>query len=122
MTVFQLEQDRRVSLASAVDSNRRAVQLANDLYSRGLTDYLSVQECNEICCPRRIKLAQSEQAVSSKPGRAVQSVGGDGRVRWRGASPTHVKPASIRWSSSWQVLSSDGAIGVSVIGVDCLFL
>jgi len=44
LTSFQLEQDRRVSLASAVDSNRRAVQLANDLYSRGLTDYLSVQE------------------------------------------------------------------------------
>ena len=32
---FQLEQNRRTSLSNAVESNRRAVTLANDLYSRG---------------------------------------------------------------------------------------
>ena len=65
LTAFQLEQNRRESLTSAVEANRRAVTLANDLYSRGLTDYLAVQESQRNLLQAEDQLALSEETVSS---------------------------------------------------------
>lgn len=39
---FAREQDRRASLAEALTANQRAVRLANERYTRGLEDFLSV--------------------------------------------------------------------------------
>ncbi|CAN5714774.1 efflux transporter outer membrane subunit [soil metagenome] len=76
LTAFQLEQTRRVSLSSAVEANRRAVRLANDLYSRGLTDYLSVQESQRNLLAAEDQLAQSETTVSSNLVALYKALGG----------------------------------------------
>lgn len=76
MVAFQRQQERRVSLASAVDANRRAVTLANDLYSRGLTDYLAVQESQRNLLQAEDQLALSEEQVSSNLVALYKALGG----------------------------------------------
>ncbi|MBC8105388.1 MAG: efflux transporter outer membrane subunit [Anaerolineae bacterium] len=76
LTAFQLEQNRRTSLQSSVEANRRAVTLANDLYSRGLTDYLAVQETQRNLLSAEDQLALSEQAVSSNLVALYKALGG----------------------------------------------
>lgn len=76
LTSFQLEQNRRTSLASAVEANRRAVSLANDLYSRGLTDFLAVQESQRNLLSAEDQLALSEEQVSSNLVALYKALGG----------------------------------------------
>jgi outer membrane protein TolC len=42
LIAYDREQARRVNLSAAVDANKRAVDLSNQLYTRGLIDFLSV--------------------------------------------------------------------------------
>jgi outer membrane protein TolC len=73
---YDREQTRRVALASAVDSNRRAVDLANQLYSRGLVDFLNVQEAQRSLLAAEDQLAQSDTAVSSNLVALYKALGG----------------------------------------------
>jgi NodT family efflux transporter outer membrane factor (OMF) lipoprotein len=73
---YDREQTRRVALAAAVDSNRRAVELANQLYSRGLVDYLNVQEAQRSLLAAEDQLVQSDTAVSSNLVALYKALGG----------------------------------------------
>jgi NodT family efflux transporter outer membrane factor (OMF) lipoprotein len=73
---FQREQERRVFLSNAVDANRRAVTLANDLYVRGLTDFLAVQEAQRNLLQAEDQLALSEERVSSNLVALYKALGG----------------------------------------------
>lgn len=73
---FSQEQIRRQSLASAVDSNRRAVSLANDLYKQGLADFLSVLQVQRDLFDSQDALVQSDRRVSSNLVALYKALGG----------------------------------------------
>lgn len=56
---YSKEQARHRSLVEAVTANRRAVEVANELYLRGLGDFLNVLDAQ-----RSLLLAESDQAQS----------------------------------------------------------
>jgi outer membrane protein, multidrug efflux system len=60
---YSREQDRRAKLQQAVDESRRAVELANELYLRGLGDFLSVLEAQKSRYELEDELAHSETSV-----------------------------------------------------------
>ena len=65
LVAFSNEQTRRQKLAAAVDSNQRAVDLANDLYQQGLTDFLTVLQAQRDLYLTEDALVQSNREVSS---------------------------------------------------------
>jgi NodT family efflux transporter outer membrane factor (OMF) lipoprotein len=76
IVAYDREQSRRVSLAQAVDANRRAVDLAQQLYSRGLVDFLNVQESQRNLLLAEDTLAQSEALVSTNLVALYKALGG----------------------------------------------
>jgi NodT family efflux transporter outer membrane factor (OMF) lipoprotein len=76
IVAYDREQTRRVSLSVAVDSNRRAVDLANQLYSRGLVDFLNVQESQRSLLIAEDQLAESDAQVSSNLVALYKALGG----------------------------------------------
>jgi NodT family efflux transporter outer membrane factor (OMF) lipoprotein len=76
LVAYDREQSRRVSLAQAVDANRRAVDLANQLYSRGLVDFLNVQESQRNLLVAEDTLAQSDALVSTNLVSLYKALGG----------------------------------------------
>ena len=76
IVAYDHEQTRRVSLASAVDSNRRAVELASELYSRGLVDFLNVQEAQRSLLIAEDQLVQSDAQVSTNLVALYKALGG----------------------------------------------
>jgi multidrug efflux system outer membrane protein len=58
LVAFSENQTRRKTLAGAVDANRRAVELANQLYKQGLTDFLSVLQAERDLYASEDALAQ----------------------------------------------------------------
>ena len=60
---YSREQDRRAKLQQAVDESRLAVELANELYLRGLGDFLSVLEAQKSRYELEDELAHSETSV-----------------------------------------------------------
>jgi NodT family efflux transporter outer membrane factor (OMF) lipoprotein len=73
---YAKEQIRRQILADAVKANRRAVELANELYSKGLTDFLTVLEAERTLYAAEIQLSQSERAVSTDLVSLYKALGG----------------------------------------------
>ena len=65
LVAFTEDQARRKTLASAVDANRRAVDLANQLYKQGLTDFLSVLQAERDLYASEDALAQGDRNVTS---------------------------------------------------------
>ncbi len=65
LTNYARERDRRAALAVAVASNQRAVDLSQDLYSKGLTDFLSVLDSQRQLFQQQDLLVQSEGAVAT---------------------------------------------------------
>ena len=55
---------RRRNLAEAMNANRRAVELSNELFIRGLVDFLNVLVAERFLYQSEDDLAQSEQMVS----------------------------------------------------------
>jgi len=70
------EQTRYRSLTDAVAANRRAVQLANELYTRGLIDFLNVLESQRSLYASESELAQSETAMASNLVALYKALGG----------------------------------------------
>ena len=62
---FTENQTRRKTLAGAVDANRRARDLANQLYKQGLTDFLSVLQAERDLYASEDALAQGDRNVTS---------------------------------------------------------
>jgi outer membrane protein TolC len=79
---YDRERQRWVVLNNAVAANRRAVELSNELYSRGLIDFLSVLEAQRDLFASESQLVQSETAVSSNVVALFKALGG-GWENWR---------------------------------------
>jgi NodT family efflux transporter outer membrane factor (OMF) lipoprotein len=79
---YDRERQRWVVLNNAVAANRRAVELSNELYSRGLIDFLSVLEAQRDLFASESQLVQSETAVSSNVVALYKALGG-GWENWR---------------------------------------
>jgi outer membrane protein TolC len=62
---YSKEQTRYRSLLDATASNRRAVQLANDLYTQGLVAFLNVLDAERNLYSSESDLAQSEANMAS---------------------------------------------------------
>ncbi|HEX2972823.1 MAG TPA: efflux transporter outer membrane subunit [Tepidisphaeraceae bacterium] len=77
---YDKEQVRRQTLADGVKANRRAVELSNELYSKGLTDFLTVLEAERSLYAAEVQLSQSERAVSTNLVALYKALGGGWEV------------------------------------------
>lgn len=68
--------ERRVYLARAVEADRRAVDLANDLWSRGLTDFFNVLDTQRALFELEDQLAQTEAAEATSLIALYKALGG----------------------------------------------
>jgi multidrug efflux system outer membrane protein len=76
LVAFSNDQTRRQTLSSAVDANRRAVDLANQLYKQGMTDFLSVLQTEKDLFASQDALVQSDRSVSSDLVAIYKALGG----------------------------------------------
>jgi len=70
------EQDRREHLQAAVEASRQATQLATELYTRGLADFLSVLDAQRQQLAVEDDLAQSDTAVVTDLVALYKALGG----------------------------------------------
>ena len=73
---YTKEQVRYRSLINAVAANRRAVQMANELYLKGLNDFLNVLDAQRSLYAAENDLAQSEAAMASNMVSLYKALGG----------------------------------------------
>lgn len=73
---YSREQARQQALTSAVASNRRAVEMANELYVRGLNDFLNVLDTQRSLYAAENDLAQSEATMASNLVALYKALGG----------------------------------------------
>ena len=73
---YSREQMRQRSLADAVASNRRAVEMANELYIRGLNDFLNVLDTQRSLYAAENDLAQSEATMAANLVGLYKALGG----------------------------------------------
>lgn len=73
---YSREQARRQALLEAVASSRRAVEMANELYVRGLSDFLNVLDTQRSLYAAENDLAQSEAAMASNLVALYKALGG----------------------------------------------
>lgn len=76
LTNYARARDRRESLTMAVASDQRAVDLSQDLYSKGLADFLSVLDSQRQLFLQQDLLAQSENAVTANLIALYKALGG----------------------------------------------
>ncbi len=76
LTLYEREREQRTKLAKAVSGNRRSVELAKELYTAGLSDFLSVLEAEKALYGSENELAQSEAAVSINLVALYKALGG----------------------------------------------
>jgi NodT family efflux transporter outer membrane factor (OMF) lipoprotein len=76
LIAYDREQSRRLELAEAVSANRRAVELANQLYERGLVDFLNVLNAQANLFLSEDQLVQSDALVSSNLVALYKALGG----------------------------------------------
>jgi NodT family efflux transporter outer membrane factor (OMF) lipoprotein len=80
LVAYQKEYIRRQSLAQAVSANSRAVQLSQQLYQRGLTDFLNVLDAQRALFLAQDELASSDANVSAFAIALFKSLGGGWEV------------------------------------------
>jgi outer membrane protein, multidrug efflux system len=73
---YSREQARQRSLADAVAANRRAVEMANELYVRGLNDFLNVLDTQRSLYAAENDLAQSEATMAANLVALYKALGG----------------------------------------------
>ncbi|MFO0983260.1 MAG: efflux transporter outer membrane subunit [Planctomycetota bacterium] len=76
LVAFTREQQRRQTLARAADSDRRAAELANELYQQGSTDFLSVLQAQRDLYAAEDALVTSDRSVSSDLVQLYKALGG----------------------------------------------
>ncbi len=64
LVAYTAENIRRKNLTEAVNANRRAVELANELFSKGLVDFLNVLDAERSLCKSEEELVRNERTVS----------------------------------------------------------
>lgn len=74
---YAREQDRRQALVDSESSAKRATDLATELYSRGLTDFLSVLEAQRQLFAAQDLRAQSDRTVLTDLIALYKSLGGE---------------------------------------------
>jgi NodT family efflux transporter outer membrane factor (OMF) lipoprotein len=73
---YSTEQARHRSLVEAVAANRLAVEMSNELYLKGLQDFLSVLDSQRSLFTSESDLAQSEAAMASNLVALYKALGG----------------------------------------------
>ena len=73
---YSQEQIRYRSLTDAVAANRRAVEMANELYVRGLSDYLNVLDTQRALYLTESELAESEATMAANLVALYKALGG----------------------------------------------
>jgi NodT family efflux transporter outer membrane factor (OMF) lipoprotein len=73
---YSKEQIRYRSLLAAVDANRRALQMSNDLYTQGLVAFLNVLDAQRAVYGSENDLAQSEANMASNLVALYKALGG----------------------------------------------
>ena len=63
MVAYGHEKDREEKLAASVEASRQATMLADELYTRGLSDFLSVLDAQRQQLSAEDDLAQSDTLV-----------------------------------------------------------
>jgi outer membrane protein, multidrug efflux system len=76
LVAYGREQVRRAQLVEAVEANRRAVALANDLYRNGLGTFLNVLDSEGALFASQSDLVQSEAGVSTDVVALYKALGG----------------------------------------------
>jgi multidrug efflux system outer membrane protein len=76
LVAYSREQVRRRKLTEAVEANQRAVKLANELYIRGLGDFLNVLESQRSLLASQSGLVESEAIMSSNVVALYKALGG----------------------------------------------
>jgi multidrug efflux system outer membrane protein len=84
LVAYSKEQETRRSLTESAQANQRAVNIANELYSKGLIDFLNVLVSQRALNQSQDDLAQSEQRVSTDLVALFKALGGG----WDMATPT----------------------------------
>src|SRR5436305_10507820 len=83
LVAFSHEQASRDQLEDAVRANRRAAELARNLYAQGLTDFLTVLVAEESLFTSQDTLAQTQRDVALQLVALYKAVGGG----WEAAPP-----------------------------------
>lgn len=76
LVAYARVRERRASLSAAVDATRQAVDLANDLWSRGLTDFLNVLDTQRELFELEDQLAASDAEVATNLVALYKALGG----------------------------------------------
>ncbi len=76
LVAYSKEQEARRSLTESVEASQRAVNIANELYAKGLTDFLNVLVSQRSLFQAQDALAQSDQRVSSNLVALFKALGG----------------------------------------------
>ena len=76
LVAYANEQVRRGALAEAVAANRRALELANELYTKGLGNFLNVLDAERSLYQTTDQLADSERAVADNLVALYKALGG----------------------------------------------
>ena len=76
LTSYERERDERAQLERAVANSRRSVELAKELYTAGLSDFLSVLEAEKELYRSENELARSEAAVATNLVALYKALGG----------------------------------------------
>lgn len=82
LAAYAKEQARRAFVEDSVVASKQAVELANDLYSEGLTDFLNVLQSQGSLFASQDQLVQSEQLVLQNLVAVYKAIGGG----WASAS------------------------------------
>ncbi|SPF53916.1 Transcriptional regulator, Fis family [Candidatus Sulfopaludibacter sp. SbA4] len=76
LTAYGREQERRERLQAAAQASRQATQLANELYTRGLADFLSVLDAQRQQLAIEDDLVESDTAVVTDLAALYKALGG----------------------------------------------
>ena len=76
LVAYANEQVRQNALAEAVAANRRALELANELYTKGLGNFLNVLDAERSLYQTADQLADSERAVADNLVALYKALGG----------------------------------------------
>ncbi len=76
LVALEQQQERRKSLRAAVAADQRAVDLSEQLYSKGLADFLNVLDAQRALFAVQDELVQSESMVSSDLVALYKALGG----------------------------------------------
>ncbi len=76
LVAYSREQVRRESLSRALEASRGALAISNELYTRGLTDYLNVLDSQRAALTAEDDLAQSDRAVAANVIALYKALGG----------------------------------------------